>query len=636
MYNFHRKPLSTLLDLDELIFYCTEDKVKPILLEAINCYKAQAYRASILTCWIAVTVDAGFKINKLAELNCSEAKKLREEQQDIIKELNSGDDKKIKSAITKSTNFETDLSKNLLALNVINNIEQNYLNQLKDDRNLCGHPSYTDNYIDEIFQPSAEHARMHLRRVVDVLLSKNVVDDISDYISRNLDEHLWLDKSNSIEVLKKKGFEYLPDKQLKALINKLMWGFIDSNKKEEQLFHNKNVIYILKYFQEISASKVEPLVLKELKKIVNLAYESDKNNWLKFFLKFSNLYTRLEKENQEKIINNLNKSDLIITNKNVCKEIVGNDELEADIVNRIEDIEKLICLADANVHSNFKKNIYLDKFLKLQELDIHQQNINQLLKFYLVISNLSDVDVFLAKWKSQINLDDAICKLSEDEFEKYFDEIFKLKPDLIESKLKKFKEELIKYKFEYKDGSIKSSYRCSYSYLIQDKDKQDKDKYVKIILQKLLVNPNINQDLRKTVFDTCLWIYGLLNKYNSRDDFIEQFLKNLNLNDDEAGKIFYMTLCNKQLYNYSPNYSFVPSVIVEFLNNLFKKNLLKSNILLSEENLNHHFLEELKQQIRDIIIPNSSDDIKINEFIFSEHYYDEVKKSLTLDSNEQG
>jgi hypothetical protein len=54
-----------LTDLDELTLRCRSEKAKVHLVEAVGCYRAGAYRASIVATWIAVAFDM---IDKLGEL----------------------------------------------------------------------------------------------------------------------------------------------------------------------------------------------------------------------------------------------------------------------------------------------------------------------------------------------------------------------------------------------------------------------------------------------------------------------------------------------------------------------------------------------------------------------------------------
>ena len=69
-------------DFDELVLKCRTEAAKDHITEAIACYYAGAYRACIVTTWIAVVFDI---IKKLYELNVSGNKSAKKEIEQIKK-----------------------------------------------------------------------------------------------------------------------------------------------------------------------------------------------------------------------------------------------------------------------------------------------------------------------------------------------------------------------------------------------------------------------------------------------------------------------------------------------------------------------------------------------------------------------
>ena len=61
-----------LADLDELVLLCRSPEAKKYISEAVACYRAGAFRACIITTWIAVVFDF---VDKLRELELSGDKK---------------------------------------------------------------------------------------------------------------------------------------------------------------------------------------------------------------------------------------------------------------------------------------------------------------------------------------------------------------------------------------------------------------------------------------------------------------------------------------------------------------------------------------------------------------------------------
>ncbi|MDD5321633.1 MAG: hypothetical protein PHD43_13675 [Methylococcales bacterium] len=150
---------SPLADLDELVLKCRDEQAKSYIKEAVSCYKSGAFRSAIVSTWIAVSFDI---IDKLKDLSLTGDKEAEQQLDEFDKARKAGD-------IAKSLKFERDIleiSRDKLEL--ISHIEFIDLDRLQQDRNRCAHPSMTTD--GEIFNPSAELARVHIRSAVEYLL----------------------------------------------------------------------------------------------------------------------------------------------------------------------------------------------------------------------------------------------------------------------------------------------------------------------------------------------------------------------------------------------------------------------------------------------------------------------------------
>ncbi|MEJ1367553.1 MAG: hypothetical protein RPU64_09105 [Candidatus Sedimenticola sp. (ex Thyasira tokunagai)] len=150
---------SPLSDLDELVLKCRDEKAKSYIKESVSCYKSGAFRSAIVSTWIAVSFDI---IDKLKDLSLTGDKEAEKQLEEFEKARKAGD-------IAQSLKFERDiLIKARDKLELISHIEFIDLERLQQDRNRCAHPSMT---LDgEIFNPSAELARVHIRSAVEYLL----------------------------------------------------------------------------------------------------------------------------------------------------------------------------------------------------------------------------------------------------------------------------------------------------------------------------------------------------------------------------------------------------------------------------------------------------------------------------------
>ncbi|MGO2342242.1 hypothetical protein [Vibrio litoralis] len=150
---------SPLADLDELVLKCRDEKAKKYIKEAVNCYKSGAFRSAIVSTWIAVTFDLIDKFKELSALGDKEAEKQVEE---IEKARRIND-------ISRFLQLEReiiDVARDKLEL--ISHTESIDLERLQEDRNRCAHPSM--NLDGDIFNPSAELARLHISSAVNHLL----------------------------------------------------------------------------------------------------------------------------------------------------------------------------------------------------------------------------------------------------------------------------------------------------------------------------------------------------------------------------------------------------------------------------------------------------------------------------------
>lgn len=148
-----------LLDLDELVLRCRSEQAKNYISEAVACYRAGAFRSCIVATWVAVVFDIIYKLDELALAGDKNAEKRRIEFDDLRK----------RSDIANSLRFERqvlDMAKDEFEL--ISPLEYDDLQRLMADRNRCAHPSM--NGYDEIYRPTAELARYHLRNTVTHLL----------------------------------------------------------------------------------------------------------------------------------------------------------------------------------------------------------------------------------------------------------------------------------------------------------------------------------------------------------------------------------------------------------------------------------------------------------------------------------
>lgn len=140
---------------------CSDPRSRSYLRESVQCYKAGAYRASVVACWIAVAFDL---VDKIRELAASDDKEAQSQISDFERIQRDND-------ISGALRFEKELPS--VALNkfeFISHLEYLDLVRLVEDRNRCAHPSQVSD--DKVFEASAELARLHISNSVRSILSQ--------------------------------------------------------------------------------------------------------------------------------------------------------------------------------------------------------------------------------------------------------------------------------------------------------------------------------------------------------------------------------------------------------------------------------------------------------------------------------
>lgn len=155
-----------MVDLDELVLCCRDEKAREYIREAVACYKSEAFRSAIVAAWIAVVFDI---LHKLRELDLTGDKNARKHLDDFEK-IVAGGESKLKEAL----DFERgilDVAASDFELLTPN--EKLDLARLQEDRNRCAHPSMQA--MDTVYEPTAELARSHIRNAVEILLAREPV-----------------------------------------------------------------------------------------------------------------------------------------------------------------------------------------------------------------------------------------------------------------------------------------------------------------------------------------------------------------------------------------------------------------------------------------------------------------------------
>ena len=151
-------------DLDDLISGCRSDLARDHLREAVGAYRAGAYRAAIVSTWVAVVYDV---IGKLKELNLTGDKNARQKLDAFEAAHASGDYRQANGLEDQVVDWARDEFGFLTPLEALD------IERLHEDRHRCAHPALVAQ--NEPYRPTSELARVHLRNAAVHLLHRKPV-----------------------------------------------------------------------------------------------------------------------------------------------------------------------------------------------------------------------------------------------------------------------------------------------------------------------------------------------------------------------------------------------------------------------------------------------------------------------------
>lgn len=153
--------MSGLVQLEELVLRCRDVQARRYIAEAVACYNAGAYRACIVTTWIAVVFDIIGKLRELDMTGDAEAKA-------VLERFASHQENRDIDSILRFERGVLDVAKD--GFELLSPLEYDDLKRLQEDRNRCAHPSMASE--EDVYSPSAELARLHLRSAVSHLMAR--------------------------------------------------------------------------------------------------------------------------------------------------------------------------------------------------------------------------------------------------------------------------------------------------------------------------------------------------------------------------------------------------------------------------------------------------------------------------------
>jgi hypothetical protein len=253
----------SLADVEALALRCRAEQAKDYIEEAISCYRAGAFRSTIVSNWIAVVFDLIAKISELALAGDSGAIDLKRIYDAYLAQIDAGNEQGIRGAL--------DFERGLVAtcrdrFQFFDHHQMRDLERLREDRNQCAHPSFQR--LGEPYRPHAEHARVHLRNAVEHVLSQAPVQGraaISSLVSVVSSEYFPKRPEQAAAILRATALANPNEALIRGFVDALVFGFATSGSAVEGRLQ---VGPALAGLLDMQRAVVEPRLRTQLSKLI--------------------------------------------------------------------------------------------------------------------------------------------------------------------------------------------------------------------------------------------------------------------------------------------------------------------------------------------------------------------------------
>jgi hypothetical protein len=246
-------------DLDELVQSCRNEEGKAYIAEAVSCYRAGAFRACIVSTWIAVVFDLIAKVRELALSGDAEAQKITTDLSTWQPLIELGDMAMIKKSLELERTI-VDITNEKFGF--FDGLQLIDLHRLRDDRNRCAHPTFQGS--DQPYAPSSELARAHLVHAVRHVLSQPPVQGKAavEHIMRSVTSSYFPQDNEAAKTqLRLGGLDRPKDSLVRAVVDQLIFGVLEGG---ADLKARPQTAAALKAVYDLHPGQAEPRIKRAL------------------------------------------------------------------------------------------------------------------------------------------------------------------------------------------------------------------------------------------------------------------------------------------------------------------------------------------------------------------------------------
>lgn len=255
--------IESLADIEALAVRCHSEQSKGYIAEAIKCYRASAYRAAIVSTWIAIVFDLVDKIRELSLAGDTAAAAIERQYEGYIRQIEQNNPSGTKSALE----FEREiLSTCRDKLQFFDPQQFTDLLRLREDRHRCAHPSFQQ--VGVPYEPSAEQARVHIRNAVVYALAQPPVQGKAALAALKTlvaSAYFPTDELDAITQLRNAGLHTASAPLVRSFVDQLLFNFLTNG---EPLFHRAQAIAAINATFELFPALTEERLRKQLNKAI--------------------------------------------------------------------------------------------------------------------------------------------------------------------------------------------------------------------------------------------------------------------------------------------------------------------------------------------------------------------------------
>ena len=325
--------IERLADIEALSLRCQSDQSREYIAESIQCYRAGAYRAAIVTAWIAVVFDLIDKIRELSLAGDGEAQVLESKYENYITQIEQSNSAGTKNALEFERKILEACRDKLQFFDSQQFID---LTRLREDRHRCAHPSFQK--VGVPYKPSAEQARLHIRNAIIHVLSLPPVQGKAALAELKVmvgSHYFPSETDKAMKQLQSSSFSNASPALVRGFVDQLVFGFLSTY---DSFFYEEPVISALNAAFEMYPGEVENRLQKQLSKAIRDVPDKRLPGAIMLVVRVKQAWFVLDDASKNKVVNFIQNGPIYMVST-ILSASAEVEELKPIVQERINNFE---------------------------------------------------------------------------------------------------------------------------------------------------------------------------------------------------------------------------------------------------------------------------------------------------------